>query len=450
MGRFFAPSCALGALVFAGALLLGPSAQAQGVGGFETAPGSAPIVTSNGAPVVNMSTPTPISGAAAQQDYSAFGDTAPPGIYVAPMGYGAGAGTAPQIYSSAPNPQTNLGAPTPTPGYSIQAAPTSGPYAQQAQSQPYYAPQPASPYANPYAPPPQPYAYGAPTPDYTPQPYAPPYAAQPYGPYAQTAPAMAQPQAYAAQQGAQNSPYTEAQRMVQGMPPAQQTYQAPQPAPQPMQPAPYTQAANPQMAVPYSSGTTGYGAPLPRTIAMPQAAGQQVEGGYTLGPGDKVRVTIFGEADLSGEYQLDGNGNIRLPLIGMTRAIGYTQGGLEAAIRAALVPNYLRNPRINVEILNYRPIYVVGAVQKPGQYTYVSDMTMLNAVALAGGFTPQAKSSTVYVRHEGATEEMPIPTNQPLLIRPGDTVRVDTTAFWDVVNFLGPLSSPVALAATMR
>jgi len=205
------------------------------------------------------------------------------------------------------------------------------------------------------------------------------------------------------------------------------------------------------MALPYASGTTAYGAPLPRTIAMPQAAGAQpVEGGYTLGPGDKVRVTIFGEQDLSGEYQLDGNGNIRLPLIGMTRAIGYTAGGLEAAIRAALVPNYLRNPRINVEITGYRPIYVVGAVQKPGQYSYVNDMTLLNAVALAGGFTPQAKNSVVYLRHEGATEERAVPTNMPLLIRPGDTVRVETTVFWDLVNFFGPLSSPVAIAATVR
>jgi len=454
MGRFFAPSRALGALALAGVALLGPSVQAQGVGGFEAAPGSAPIVTSNGAPVVNMATPTPMSGAAAQQDYGAFSDAAPPGMYVAPLGYGAGAGAAPPVNSSAPNPQTSMGAPTPTPGYSIQAAPTSGPYAQAAQPQPYYGPQPAGAYASPYAPPPPPYAYGAPMPDYTPQPYAQPYAAQPYGPYAQ--PVMAQPQAYAAQQGAQNSPYTAAQRMVQGLPP-QQPYaqpvpqQQPQPQPQPGQPAPYTQAANPQMAVPYSSGMTGYGAPLPRTIAMPQAAaGPQAEGGYTLGPGDKVRVTIFGEQDLSGEYQLDGNGNIRLPLVGMTRAAGYTQGGLEAAIRGALVPNYLRNPRINVEITTYRPVYVVGAVQKPGQYSYVNNMTLLNAVALAGGFTPQAKDSTVYVRQEGATEEMPVPTNQPLLIRPGDTVRVDTTMFWDVVNFLGPLSSPVAIAATVR
>ena len=446
MGHLFVHSRAVGALAFAGALLLAVPAMAQGAGGFEAAPGSAPIVTSNGMPVVNMATPAPISGAAAAQqpNYSAFGDAAPPGMYVAPLGYGAGtgagAGSAPPVYSAQSAPANST--------YSIQQQPISGPYAQQqAQPQPYYAPQ-ANPYANPYAPPPPPNAYGAPMPDYTPQPYASPYAPQPY---AQPAPYMAQPQNYAAQSGGQqNSPYTAAQRMVQGLPPTQQSYPQqpyaqPQPYALPMQPA---AAANPQMAVPYSAGMTAYGAPLPRNVAMPGQG--QVEGGYTLGPGDKVRVTIFGEQDLSGEYQLDGNGNIRLPLVGMTRAIGYTAGGLEAAIRAALVPNYLRDPRINVEITGYRPIYVVGAVQKPGQYTYVSDMTLLNAVALAGGFTSQAKDSTVYVRHEGATEERAMPTNMPLLIRPGDTVRVETTIFWDVVNFFGPLSSPVALAATVR
>jgi polysaccharide export outer membrane protein len=86
-------------------------------------------------------------------------------------------------------------------------------------------------------------------------------------------------------------------------------------------------------------------------------------------------------------------------------------------------------------------------VQKPGQYTYVNDMTLLNAVALAGGFNQQAKESTVYVRHEGETTEQAVPSRTPLLIRPGDTVRVDTTLFWDAMNFFGPLSSPVAIAA---
>jgi polysaccharide export outer membrane protein len=75
-------------------------------------------------------------------------------------------------------------------------------------------------------------------------------------------------------------------------------------------------------------------------------------------------------------------------------------------------------------------------------------MTMLNAIGLAGGYTPQAKESVVYVRHEGETKETPVDTTTPLLIRPGDTVRVDTTIFWDAMNMFSPLSGPAALAAT--
>jgi len=184
--------------------------------------------------------------------------------------------------------------------------------------------------------------------------------------------------------------------------------------------------------------------------AASNPGGPPVEGGYTLGPGDKLRLTVFGETDLSGEYQLDGNGNIRLPLAGVIHAGGNTAQTLEAAIYGALVPNYMRNPRINVEILAYRPIYVVGQVQKPGQYPYVNDMTMLNAIGLAGGFTSQAKESIVHVRHEGETKEMEVATSQPLLIRPGDTIRVDTTLFWDAMNLFSPLSGPAYLASGLR
>jgi polysaccharide export outer membrane protein len=131
-------------------------------------------------------------------------------------------------------------------------------------------------------------------------------------------------------------------------------------------------------------------------------------------------------------------------------AAGYTPQGLEAVVYNALVPNYLRNPRINVEILVYRPVYVLGQVGKPGQYAYVNDMTMLNAIGLAGGFTPQSKESVVYVRHEGETRETPVSTSEPLLIRPGDTIRVDTTLFWDAMNMFAPLSGPAYLATNLH
>ncbi len=89
---------------------------------------------------------------------------------------------------------------------------------------------------------------------------------------------------------------------------------------------------------------------------------------------------------------------------------------------------YLKNPRVNVEIVTYRPFYIIGAVARPGEYPYVDHLGALNAVALAGGFTDQAKQSMVYVRHEGSTTEEEVPTDQISELRPGDTIaRVKTT-----------------------
>ena len=169
---------------------------------------------------------------------------------------------------------------------------------------------------------------------------------------------------------------------------------------------------------------------------------------YRLGPGDKVRVTIFGETDLSGDYQLDGAGIVRLPLIGSVRAIGDTAPALERTIASALSPNYLKNPKVNVEITTYRPFFIIGAVNRPGQYPYVDHMSALNAVALAGGFTDQARQSTVYVRREGSASEEEVATNQLSELRPGDTIRVQTTLFWDAMQIFTPLAGPAALAAT--
>jgi protein involved in polysaccharide export with SLBB domain len=169
---------------------------------------------------------------------------------------------------------------------------------------------------------------------------------------------------------------------------------------------------------------------------------------YRLGPGDKVRVTIFNETDLSGDFAIDGQGFVRLPLVGQVPAAGFTTLGLEARIGEVFVNGgYLLNPRISVEIVNYRPFYIIGEVSKPGEYPYVNAMSVPNAIALAGGYTDRAVESTIYVRHQGEAKEHQLRADETTHIRPGDVLRVDRSGYWTVMTLLAPLISPFATTA---
>jgi polysaccharide export outer membrane protein len=171
---------------------------------------------------------------------------------------------------------------------------------------------------------------------------------------------------------------------------------------------------------------------------------------YKLGPGDKVHVTVYDEADLSGDFQVDSLGYVRLPLIGQIRAAGGSAYQLEGAVSDALQDGYLKNPRVAVEVTTYRPFYIIGEVGHPGQYPYTSNMSALDAVAVAGGFTDHAVESTLYVRHENETKEHQVAADETVKIRPGDVVRVEQTVFWSVASVIAPVGSmvsPVASAA---
>jgi polysaccharide export outer membrane protein len=169
---------------------------------------------------------------------------------------------------------------------------------------------------------------------------------------------------------------------------------------------------------------------------------------YALGAGDKLRLTVFGEPDLSGEFTIDGMGFVRLPLVGEVRAAGYTSQQLESAVANTLSQGYLKSPRVAVEVATYRPFYIIGAVNRPGQYAYVDHMNALNAVALAGGFNTQAVESVVFIRREGSNKEEEAPVDRTTPIYPGDVIKVHTTIFSDVANWLSPLSGVAASAAT--
>jgi protein involved in polysaccharide export with SLBB domain len=131
----------------------------------------------------------------------------------------------------------------------------------------------------------------------------------------------------------------------------------------------------------------------PPSLTQQQQAAQQATAtatGYTLGSGDRLRVTVFGEQDLSGEFEVNSIGKIAMPLIGEINVAGLTIGQVSSAIAQKLSTGYLRDPKINIDVLNYRPFFILGEVLKPGSYPYVSGMSVVNAVAVAGGYTYRA------------------------------------------------------------
>lgn len=150
---------------------------------------------------------------------------------------------------------------------------------------------------------------------------------------------------------------------------------------------------------------------------------------YALDTGDRLRVVVFGQENLTNSYAVDSAGNIALPLIGSVPARGRTTGELAGAVAARLRNGFLREPHVAIEVEAYRPFFILGEVTFPGQYPYVSHMTAETAVAIAGGFTPRAFRRTVEVSRPvgaGIVRET-IPASAP--IRPGDTIVVSERWF---------------------
>ena len=143
---------------------------------------------------------------------------------------------------------------------------------------------------------------------------------------------------------------------------------------------------------------------------------------YRLASGDRVRVIVFGQENLSNSFSVDSSGAIAMPLIGQVRAQGLTTSELAGAIEARLGQGYVREPRVSVEVEAFRPFFVMGEVNVAGQYPFINGMTVQNAIAVAGGFTPRAVQDSVDItRIVGGTLAT---FSEPLAfpVRPGDTI----------------------------
>jgi polysaccharide export outer membrane protein len=150
---------------------------------------------------------------------------------------------------------------------------------------------------------------------------------------------------------------------------------------------------------------------------------------YRLGAGDKLRVTVFGETALSGEFLVSGTGKISLPLIGDVQAAGVTVPAFQEQVQRALRDGYLKDPRVSAEVLNYRPFYILGEVEKPGEYPFTNNLTVLNAVATAGGFTYRANKGRVYIKRNGNVDERQETLSPAVKVLPGDTIRIGERLF---------------------
>jgi polysaccharide export outer membrane protein len=150
---------------------------------------------------------------------------------------------------------------------------------------------------------------------------------------------------------------------------------------------------------------------------------------YRLGPADKIRVIVFGEDSLSGEFVVSGNGKVSLPLIGEVQASGLTVRAFQDEVQNALKAGYLKDPRVSAEVLNFRPYYILGEVSSPGKYPYTDDLTVVNAVATAGGFTYRANKGKVYIKRIGEPHEREYRLTATTRVLPGDTIRIPERLF---------------------
>jgi protein involved in polysaccharide export with SLBB domain len=163
---------------------------------------------------------------------------------------------------------------------------------------------------------------------------------------------------------------------------------------------------------------------LAPTLLGPVPAYAEASNRYRLGAGDRLRVTVFGEDKLSGEFAVAGGGAMSFPLLGDIPVGGMTLVEFTQMLTKRLATGYLRDPRVTAEIINMRPVYILGEVMRPGEHAFVDGMSVYAAVAKAGGFTYRANQKIVFIRRENETVERRIPLTSATQVAPGDTIRI--------------------------
>lgn len=177
------------------------------------------------------------------------------------------------------------------------------------------------------------------------------------------------------------------------------------------------------------SPTSGTSQWARNTVVQPATQLTTGTAGYRIGAGDRLRIRIFGEPALSGQYAVDGAGNISMPLISNISVDGQTTPEIQTAITRRLRRKYLKNPSVAVEVLTFRPFFILGEVRRAGQYPYVNGMTVHSAVAIAGGFSERAYERRVRVTRQTAQGPVRLKLKRNDSVLPGDTIYVTERFF---------------------
>lgn len=145
---------------------------------------------------------------------------------------------------------------------------------------------------------------------------------------------------------------------------------------------------------------------------------------YILGAEDKIKITVFGEQDLSGSFKIGGDGNISMPLVGIVQLQNLTLRQAEDLIEEKLRDGYLKNPSISIEVAESRPFYILGEVRRPGSYNYINGMSVLQAIAISGGFTYRANRKSVDILRGQAAPSKPLSVLPEMPVQAGDIIFV--------------------------
>ena len=160
----------------------------------------------------------------------------------------------------------------------------------------------------------------------------------------------------------------------------------------------------------------------PKPVA--DAATPTIPPSYELGPGDKLNIITYDEAQLTGTFVVGSNGAVSLPWIGDVPATGKTEAELRDDITARLRDGFILNPQVSLQVVSYRPFYILGEVNRPGEYPFVSGLTVRSAVATAEGFTYRANTKRVLIQHAGSPSELKLPLTATTEVQAGDTIRI--------------------------